>query len=199
MAIRNLIFDVGSVLLDYRWDEMLIEERGLSKERAQEVGTAAFNDGFWDEFDAGLLSVEELTARECKLHPLLADDITWFLNNPEHMGVFRPALYDKIHELKEKGYGIYILSNYSEKFFKAHTSGAAFWQDVDGLVVSYEVHLLKPDIRIYEYLLNKYSLKANESIFFDDRSANVEGAKAAGIEAFLVTGEKMLIEKLGEF
>ena len=98
--------------------------------------------------------------------------------------------------LKEKGYKIYLLSNYSEELFHAHTKGAKFLDVLDGGVVSYQVHALKPDREIYEILLEKYSLKAEECLFFDDRMDNVEGAKKAGIQAIQVTSREMLNETL---
>ena len=100
--------------------------------------------------------------------------------------------------LKEKGYKIYLLSNYSEELFHVHTKGAKFLDVLDGEVVSYQVHALKPDREIYEILLEKYSLKAEECLFFDDRMDNVEGAKKVGIQAIQVTSREMLNETLDE-
>ena len=77
-----------------------------------------------------------------------------------------------------------------------HTKGAKFLNVLDGGVVSYQVHVLKPDREIYEILLEKYSLKAEECLFFDDRMDNVEGAKKVGIQAIQVTSREMLNETL---
>ena len=52
------------------------------------------------------------------------------------------------------------------------------WDDIDGKVVSYEIHQVKPDRGIYETLLNRFSLKPEECIFFDDRKENTDTAKA---------------------
>ena len=94
----------------------------------------------------------------------------------------RPEVWEKIHRLKEKGYAIYLLSNYSKFLFDIHTKGASFMDDIDGKVVSYEIHQVKPDRGIYETLLNRFSLKPEECIFFDDRKENTDTAKELGIK-----------------
>ena len=77
-----------------------------------------------------------------------------------------------------------------------HTGGAAFHDYLDGGVISYQVHVIKPDEQIYRKLLEKYGLSARESIFFDDRSDNVEAALALGMGGIVVTDEQQLIKEL---
>ena len=67
---------------------------------------------------------------------------------------------------------------------------------MDGMVISYEVHSLKPDHTIYRHILDKYDLKPKESIFFDDRAENIEAARELGMEAVQITSEDMLLEIL---
>ena len=98
--------------------------------------------------------------------------------------------------LKEMGYRVYILSNYSEFLFKKHTDGAAFWPYIDGKVVSYEIHKGKPDPAIYLHLLNTYGLKAEECLFLDDRRENIEAAKRLGIRGIQVTSRDFLNREL---
>ena len=146
--------------------------------------------------DGGKLSLEEAIHQYELKYPDDVDVMGWFLRNGEQMAVKRPEVWDKVAALKEKGYKIYLLSNYSEELFHVHTKGAKFLNVLDGGVVSYQVHALKPDREIYEILLKKYSLKAEECLFFDDRMDNVEGAKKAGIHAIQVTSREMLNETL---
>lgn len=114
------------------------------------------------------------------------------------MHVPRPKVWKRVHELKEKGYRIYLLSNYSKDFFQKHTKDASFMRDLDGAVVSYQIHETKPDAAIYEYLLEKYQLNPTECLFFDDRTENVEGAVNVGIAAKRVTGQEQLLEMLAK-
>ncbi len=122
--------------------------------------------------------------------------MAWFLRHGEYMPVARPEIWDRVHELKKRGYGIYLLSNYSEDLFRKHTQYADFMNDIDGKIVSYAVHLVKPDHAIYEELVRRYNLTREDCIFFDDREENVAAAIECGIRAVRVTGRAMLAEAL---
>lgn len=195
--IRNLIFDVGNVLVGYRWFEMLTDDYGLSKEDASRIGDEMFDKEIWEKgLDGGLLSLQDAIRTYGELYPEDLETITWFLQNGERMVVHRPEIWNFLPKLKEKGYKIYILSNYSQELFEAHTKDASFRQMLDGGIVSYEVKALKPGKRIYELLLEKYGLNAEECLFFDDREDNVEAARKLGFSAVQVTSEQMLAEEL---
>ncbi|MBQ8038835.1 MAG: HAD-IA family hydrolase, partial [Lachnospiraceae bacterium] len=84
-------------------------------------------------------------------------------------------------------------------FFDTHTKDADFLNDIDGKVVSYEIHKIKPDPAIYEYLLEKYDLKPEESVFFDDRLENTEAAEKLGIKSYTITSKEYLLEVLDEY
>ena len=194
-VIKNIILDIGDVLLEYRWHDMLTDY-GLTDEDAEKVGTLMFNDNLWHELDLAVMTYDEIVRQYTDNYPEYADTIQWFLSHGEFMHVKREDVWEKVHKLKEKGYGIYILSNYSEELFGKHTSDAPFIGWADGIVVSYQIHITKPDGRIYKYLLDKYSLKAEECIFFDDREENTEGARKLGINAVTVTSREFLLEEL---
>ena len=198
--IKNLIFDVGGVLFDYRWKEMFMDY-GLDEDNAIRVGTQMFNDPdrTWDIFDLGIKSDEEIADIFCKKYPGDEDVIRWFIRNGEYMQVPRPKVWKKVHELKQKGYKIYILSNYPESLFKKHTEYADFMDDIDGLMVSYMIHKAKPAEDIYKALCDKYGLDRSESIFFDDRSENVEGAVKFGMKSVKILSEQVLLDELDRF
>lgn len=198
MQKKNLIFDVGNVLLEYRWNQMLLDY-GLSEEEAAVAGPLFFHHPHWEELDLGVLSIEEVICLYEKSLPQYAGLIRWFLTNLELMPIARKDVWEKVHALKEKGYKIYLLSNYNDDFFRIHTQGADFMDDIDGKVVSYEIHKIKPDPAIYEYLLEKYDLKAEESVFFDDRPENTETAEKLGIQSYTITSKEYLLGVLDEF
>ena len=198
--IKNLIFDVGGVLFDYRWKEMFMDY-GLDEDNAIRVGTQMFNDPdrTWDIFDLGIKSDEEIADIFCKKYPGDEDVIRWFIRHGEYMQVPRPKVWKKVHELKQKGYKIYIYSGYPESLFKKHTEYADFMDDIDGLMVSYMIHKAKPAEDIYKALCDKYGLDRSESIFFDDRSENVEGAIKFGMKSVKILSEQVLLDELDRF
>lgn len=196
--IKNLIFDVGEVLLEYRWTDMLMDY-GLSHEEAKRIGEELFHKPIWTAgLDGGLLTIEKAIEKYAVLHPDDIDVISWFLRHGEFMMVRRPEVWEKLALLKKKGYRIYILSNYSEELFSKHTKDAGFLNILDGGIISYQIHLLKPNARIYKALLEKYSLKAEECMFFDDKEENVNGAGRVGMKAVQVTSREMLNIMLDE-
>jgi len=90
-----------------------------------------------------------------------------------------------VKALKERGYRLYVLSNYGEYLFLKSKDRLDFMPYMDGAVISYQIQMIKPDQEIYEYILNKYGLLPEESVFIDDRPENVEGAKAVGMSGIL--------------
>ncbi len=197
-GIKNIIFDVGDVLIEYRWKDMLMDY-GMSMEEAVSLGNKIFDPSLWNPFDLGLITEDELIAEYKMRYPKDIKAIDFFIRHGEYMHVPRPEIWDKVHKLKTMGYHIYLLSNYSECLFTKHTKGAPFMQDISGKVVSYQIHKMKPDKEIYQYLLDKYNLKANECVFFDDRPENTAVAEKLGIRTYTVTSRQYLAEMLSKW
>lgn len=196
-TIKNLVFDVGNVLFSYRWNEMLMDH-GLSEAESKRVGEEIFGAEMWAEkFDRGIYGPSRLVEEYGKLYPKDKEDIQWFLDNADQMHIRREEVWRLVRILKQQGYRIYLLSNYSEYLFKIHTKDAPFMEDLDGQVVSYEPHFIKPEREIYQYLMDKYHLKPEECLFFDDRLENVEASHAFGMDAICVTSQRLLEGVLG--
>ena len=196
---KNIIFDVGDVLLDYRWQQMLMDY-GLDEAEAYRVGRELFDDpdGLWHEYDLGVKSQEEIIQEFEQKHPKDAEVIRWFISHGEYMHVARPAIWKLVHQLKEAGYHLYILSNYPEILFKKHTQYADFMDDMEGMVVSYMLHVGKPERIVYQTLCDRYGLNKEECLFFDDRAENVQGAIDFGMRAKRVLSAKGLAADLEE-
>lgn len=193
--MKNIIFDVGSVLIGFRWKDMC-RDNGWDEERTDIVGRGLFLSPLWPDFDAGLITSEDLVRDFAKDRPDMEEDARWFIHSGKRMIVERPKIWALVKKLKEKGYGIYLLSNYSQELFGVHTEGLEFMDFIDGGVISYQIHEIKPRPAIYNYLMKKYGLRAEECIFFDDRPENTEAARKLGMEAVtVVDGSEMLLEE----
>ena len=196
---KNIIFDVGDVLLDYRWQQMLMDY-GLDEAEAYRVGRELFDDpdGLWHEYDLAVKSQEEIIQEFEQKHPKDAEVIRWFISHGEYMHVARPAIWKLVHQLKEAGYHLYILSNYPELLFKKHTQYADFMDDMEGMVVSYMLHVGKPERVVYQTLCDRYGLNKEECLFFEERAENVQGAIDFGMRAKRVLSAKGLAVDLEE-
>lgn len=194
--IKNIIFDVGEVLLTYRWIDILMES-GCSHEDAARVKKDIFsNDNWHNKFDKGFWSEKEIMAYLIEKSPEDEYIYKYFFAHPEGMPVRRPAVYELLPKLKEKGYSLFILSDYSDYLSEIHFNFGGFRKYMDGEIISYKVNLVKPDIRIFERLLSDYDLDPSECIFLDDKKENIEGCEKAGIKGYQITSEERLIEIL---
>ena len=90
--------------------------------------------------------------------------------------------------LKEKGYKVYVLSNASDLFYVYFPKFLPL-DFFDGVFVSADYRMLKPDVEIFYAFLEKYGLKADECLFVDDLPENVAGAATAGMNTFRFTGD----------
>lgn len=196
IMMKHIIFDIGNVLIGYRWQDMLIEDYGMNPEDALRLGSTVFNNPNWLRLDAGDISLQEMAEYAIQEMPDLAEDVKWFFGNARMMRVKRPSIWNEMKVLREKGYDIYLLSNYSEELLESHIGDTEIRDLVDGGVVSFQIHEIKPEPAIYQYLLQKYNLKPEDCLFFDDREDNVEAARKLGISAIVVTGEEQLLEEL---
>ena len=197
--IKNLIFDIGNVLVGYRWKEMLMDDFGLADEAAERIGHELFSDSLWTEFDRGDKEVDQIIAEYIDKYPQDESLITRFFHEAERMRVNREDVWDKVEQLKCLGYRIYLLSNYSEYLLNKHTDCIPFMKCVDGRIVSYEVNMLKPEPQIYKALMNKYSLDPQECVFFDDLKANVVAADELGIRSYEITSKEYLLMILDKY
>lgn len=182
--IRNIIFDMGNVLLDY--DPQIPLNTYLDNEDDRAVIRKELFEGpEWIQRDLGKISLEDMYANICKRvpehlwEPLKKCVYGWDICMTPIDGALDFCTY-----AKEKGYAIYVLSNAGEDFYRYFPEFAPL-DFFDGVVVSSDIHIIKPDVEIFHYLLEKYQLNASECLFIDDREENVEGAKSAGMEAIL--------------
>lgn len=194
---KNIIFDVGGVLFDYHWIDV-IAMTGISYEEALELGPKLFESPLWQELDLGIRPYFEVVEELANANPGYEENVKEFLTKVERMPEGRPKVWEEVKRLKKAGYKLYILSNYSEYMFSIHTKDKPFIKEMDGLMVSYMPHICKPDRGIYEALIAKYGLNPAECLFFDDRKENVEGAIACGIDAVEITSEEVLLNEMAK-
>lgn len=191
---KNIIFDIGNVLLDFNPKEYL--KLKLKEDKIIEVYEEIFKSEEWLMLDRGTILEEEAIDIIANRSNENAELIKLSFEN--WYDILRPI--DKnisvLRKLKESGYKVYYLSNFHLKAFENVTSKYNFFNIFDGGVVSYEEKLIKPEIEIYNKIIEKYNLNANESIFIDDMEENIEKAKEVGFKTILFKKEEELIVSL---
>ncbi len=181
--LKNIVLDMGNVLMDYN-PQIPLDAFCDSKQEKEIIKKELFEGPEWVLGDLGDIKdaerynmVKERVPREYWRNLKRCCD-EWDICMKPLEGAREFCEY-----IKKQGYGIYVLSNASDLFY--HYFPRFLPLDFfDGVVVSADIHIIKPDIRIYEYLLSSFHLTAKECLFIDDRQDNIEGAFRAGMQAY---------------
>jgi len=179
--IKNVIFDIGNVLLQF--DREYLISSFCKGEDFDVMWKAIFTE--WEKQDDDSIPVEEFKDKVYNSLPEKLKDIGLkILNNWEKFLYETDGIYDLVLKLKEKGYKLYILSNMTTHFIERDYKFRIL-KLFDGIVYSAPLKIMKPNPEFYLYLLNKYNLTAEESIFIDDRKENLATAARLSIKTFL--------------
>ena len=195
--IKNVVFDLGKVLVAFDWD-VLAREIGFTEEEIKIFNEKVIGDR-WDEFDRGVMPEEEVIEYVKEAIPGMEDKFEELWRRVDETLYVYPYVDEWIRNLKERGYGIYILSNFPPRIFlKEEAEKFHFLKYADGKVVSGLVKIIKPDPEMYELLLRTYDLKAEECVFIDDRPGNIEGAKNVGLHGIVFESYEKTSRELDE-
>lgn len=188
--IKNLVFDMGNTIFQWNPDHFIDVVGVTDKEDRATLRHIIYDSPEWQLTDWGFYTEEEMEAlAEERLPEHLkqyAHHLVCEWDKPEILPV--PGMADLICKAKKAGYRIYLLSNAGlrhKEYWPRMPAADAF----DGVVVSAFLKLMKPDPRIYEHLLSKFSLKADECLFIDDLVINIAGAKFCGLNTYLFDGD----------
>ena len=181
--IKNIVFDIGMVLADFRWEAYMRDDLGFSGEVIKVFGDRLIKSELWNDFDLGVketgVITDEMKAKVSE-YPLEAE---LFFERIEDIVAVYPYSRPWVQELKARGLSVYLLSNYPRDVYsiheKKHFDFAPF---VDGKVVSGFERMSKPDPRIYRLLFERYGLDPSECVFLDDRQVNVDAAVQQGMK-----------------
>lgn len=193
--IRNIIFDIGNVLTDFRWKEFLID-KGFDGEMIRRIARASVESPLWKEIDRGEWDREKLMQEFIKLDPEIEAELRFAYEDVHGMVSPRAYAIPWIKELKEKGYGVYYLSNFSDKAYVDCADALDFIPYTDGGILSYRERIVKPEPEIYRLLLERYELKAEECVFLDDLEVNVEAARMEGFAGIVFETKEQAEEEL---
>lgn len=178
--IKNIIFDMGNVLFDFN-PEVSLNLFCSSEEEKDIIRKELFLGPEWALGDKGVIKDKEryeyVKKRVPKEHwnALRQCSDNWSVCMNPLKGAKEFCDY-----LKNKGYKLFVLSNASDLFY-SYFPRLAPLDYFDGIIVSSDYLLLKPDIKIYKLILDKFKLNPEECLFIDDRSENIRGAQKAGI------------------
>jgi epoxide hydrolase-like predicted phosphatase len=204
--IRNIIFDLGDVILNIDVPIASKSFADLSGREQSEILTIFKENELFRQFETGLMDESGFRnyVREILNFPDLSDeaiDTAWnslLLDLP-------PERVELLRRLATR-YRLFLLSNTSSihitqvnKILEASTGVGQLEDLFETVFLSYEMGLMKPDIRIYQQVLNKAGLKAEETLFLDDNADNIRSAAQLGIETIHVQKPVTILEYLKDY
>ena len=203
--VKNIVFDIGDVILNFDFNRV-VDKYTSDPQDKEFILNNILNTKEWQGFtliDKGYLTIDEAINIVLKNTNHKKDElITKVFKHYFLYSHFNEQVLDLIKRLKTR-YKIYLLSNINEYTFNFIKDSGLF-ERVDGYILSFQVHQVKPEEEIYKNLIHKYNIKAYESLFIDDTQDNIITAKNLGFEAIHVLPNNYedlinkLHEKLGE-
>lgn len=186
--IRNVVFDMGNVLIHWR-PGIFVEREHIPEADRPLILQEVFGSVEWIQMDRGSITLEEGIASMCRrlprrLHGTVRElTLNWW----KHHLLPMEGMAELVRELKRLGYGIYLLSNAKldlPQYFPLIPGSECF----DGRIVSADWKLLKPQPEVYQLLLREFGLKAEECFFIDDLNVNIEAAVLVGMSGTVFRG-----------
>ena len=178
--IQNILFDMGNVLIHFD-RKVFLDRLDVTEEEKQQLLRDVFLSVEWVQMDRGTLAEPEAEVQICRrlpehLHPAVHSLVS--LWDEPMLPV--AGMAELVEELKQNGYGIYLLSNASIRQHE-YWPKIPGWQFFDGKVISADEKIMKPHPDYYRIALERFGLKPEECFFIDDVPANIEGALFCGI------------------
>lgn len=180
MAIKNVVFDFGGVLV--AWDPRHLYRKYFKTESEVEYFLSNVCTDEWNtDLDRGE-PFEKLIQERIAKFPEFEVPIRFFKDRWEEMiHSAKDETVEFLFELKANGYRLFGLSNWSAETFPLALKKFQFFELFDGLVISGQEGVVKPNDEIYKILFDRYDLKPYESVFIDDKEINVKTGEALGM------------------
>lgn len=178
-TIKNIVFDFGGVLID--WNPRYFFRSYFNDDERMEYFLSHVCSPEWNEKQDAGRSIAEAVAEAKSLHPEFSEAIDCYYDHfPDCLGGCIEKNVARLKQYKREGYRLYGLTNWPAETFHYALERFDFLQLLDGIVVSGIEKVKKPDPRFYQILLSRYSLKAEECLFLDDREENLAAAQKLG-------------------
>lgn len=180
MKIHTIVFDLGNVLVD--WSPSYLFDKLFTDGKKQAYFLQNICSEEWHAAQDRGRPVHEATEMLVKEHPDWEHPIRAFYARWKEM--FQGAIEGSVQilkELKDKGYKLYALTNWSAELFNDSLKDFPFLAWFDGILVSGEVKMAKPDRNIYQVLIDRYQLDPQKTVFIDDKEKNVAAARDLGM------------------
>ena len=185
--IKQILFDCGGVLVELNFRQLMEKISGSKEITDYFIEKLWSPDSPWLRYDKGELNTQQVMV-ELKAfmpeqyHAYLEEFVDRWLEALPPMA----GMEEIVDDIRKRGYLCYLLSNFSEGFARMPERTPVL-RKLDGMIISYQIHMLKPDPEIFHYTAGNFGFDPKETLFVDDNLHNVEAATAVGMESYLFT------------
>jgi len=179
--IRNIIFDLGNVLISFKPADFL-DDHGFHEDYKKIILDDIFRSPVWHQIDNGDLTTEEAIEIIASRSSLKRQEISEIFNLRTQILFPLERNIKMLPELKKRGLRLFFLSNFPSDIFDDIVKANPFFCFFDGGLISARAKASKPARRFFEILLEKYNLDPEECLFIDDLEANVQTAAELGMK-----------------
>ena len=179
--IKNVIFDLGAVLLEWNPEAVVAQAFNDEDDRTSAIN-GILDHPDWLELDRGTLTGKQAIPRFSVRTGLTEDSIENLLDIVRKSLVVKNDTLDIVRLCQAKGLDVYCLSNMSVCSFEYVRERYDFFKDFKGIVVSAYIKMIKPEPEIFKYILSKYGLSTQQTIFIDDKEHNITVANSMGFK-----------------
>jgi epoxide hydrolase-like predicted phosphatase len=185
--IKNIVFDLGNVLISFRPSEYF-DKKDYPEYVKAKIMSDIFRSKEWLMLDNGMINTREAIDSIASGSSLKKEEIAHVFNLRTELIFPLDNNVRLLPELKKQGFRLYFLSNFPLDLFEEIKTGYYFFKYFDGGIISAEAKISKPDSRIYDLLLKKYLLVPEECLYIDDLEINVKAGEAAGMKGLVTFG-----------
>ena len=194
----KFLFDLGGVFFDWDPNHFFNDIFDKAEEREYFL-TEVCNDEWNIQQDAGR-TIKEAEAVLIPKFPQYEKQIKMYYQNHRKMirGTFNSSI-KVLDKLKKKNYECYVLSNWSAETFVGMKDDYPFLQLFNGLLISGEDNLMKPDVAIYELAISRFNLIPQETVFIDDKLENIKAAKKLNLKTIHLVDPNIIELEIDKF
>ena len=196
----DILLDMGNVLLEWNKDKIL---QGISDTKKDYLilDKSIFQSELWERLDLGTMSREELVLKVVSMigrtYQKKVEEVIW--NWPNYIEIFT-EVFPILSEVKKKGHRIFVLSNTSKVFYDLLEEQLSPIKELlDGFVLSCDIKAIKPDLAMFEEILDKYQLDPTNCVFLDDIEDNTIAAEKLGIKSYQIKKRSDVVDILKSY
>ena len=193
--IKNVVFDLGNVLISFRPAEYL-DKKNYPPELKSIILNDIFGSVEWKELDNGDITLSEAIESISMKSSLKKEEISRIFNLRTDLTFPLAQNVLLLPELKKQGLRLYFLSNFPLDIFDEVKNDYSFFSYFDGGLISAEARCSKPDPKIYSLFFKRFCIEPEECLYIDDLEANVRTAESFGAKGIIADGSDRISQSI---